>query len=201
MTTTTISVPFRQSQQVPECPAMSVNPKLFGRLLGKLTKRIKVVDVFSESSLSVSRVEGLTKGKCCQLYSSPDGTVTSTYSLDSGRQDGKLSVSFGSVEVREYGRLLVEHPHCPDGLALGLDWKHSRRNQVMHVDLYERIRRSQGRKTSKALEKLCTFDRKVLLMKVGGYNENMLWKVFQKHMEACSNAGESSAGALSFSDD
>lgn len=121
--------------------------------------------------------------------------------MDGGRRDEKPTVSFGSVEVREYGRLLVEHPRCTDGLALGLDWKHSRQSQIMHIDLYEQIRRSQGR-SERPLQKLSTYDRKVLLMKVGGYREQTLWKVFEKNFEANSEKEETTTNdADSIGDD
>ena len=189
MTTTTMAAPLHLSQRVPECSAMSVNPKRFGRLLGKLTKgRIKAVEGCSKQSSSVSSVKCMIPGRFFQPSAS-DGTITSTHSLDGGVRNDKPTVSFGSVEVREHGRLLVEHPFCPDGLALGLDWEHSSKSQVMHIDLYERIRRSQGRRSNEPLERLCTFDRKLLLMKVGGYKEKMLWKVFQENLEVAHSPG------------
>jgi hypothetical protein len=89
-------------------------------------------------------------------------------------------VSFGSVEIREHGRVLVDHPECLDGLGLGLDWKHSKKITVYQIDLYERVRKSQGKRDSQPVQKVCTYDKKILLMKVGGYKEKELWEVFKQ---------------------
>jgi hypothetical protein len=109
-------------------------------------------------------------------------TSTSTYrsllckgiSLEEPR-----SVRFGCVEIREYGRLLVDHPECRDGLGLGLDWKHSRKVTKLSIECFETVQRQKGRRKGR-IEQLCTYDKKVLLRDIGGYSEMVLWEVFCK---------------------
>ena len=100
------------------------------------------------------------------------------YSLVGSRGD-KPSVSFGSIEIREHGRVLVDHPSCADGLALGLDWKHSKKTIVMNVDAYEIKRTIQGKRSNKRVGVLSSYNKSLLLMKVGGYKEKELTDAFR----------------------
>jgi hypothetical protein len=90
------------------------------------------------------------------------------------RRCDKPSVSFGSIEIREHGRVLVDHPSCADGLALGLDWKHAKKTIVTNVDAYEMKRTLQGKRSNKRARVLSSYDKSMLLMKVGGYKEKEL---------------------------
>jgi hypothetical protein len=112
----------------------------------------------------------------------PDETVTSTstcrsFSSKEVALEEPRSVRFGCVEIREYGRVLIEHPECRDGLGLGMDWKHSRKVTRLSVDCFERIQRQKGKRKSRT-KQLCTYNKKVLLRDIGGYSETVLWEVF-----------------------
>jgi len=107
-----------------------------------------------------------------------DAPVITDRSLDSTQSD-KLSVSFGSIEIREHGRVLLDHPSCADGLALGIDWKHSKKIIVMKVNEYERKRTIEGKRSNKPFQVLSSYDKSLLLMKVGGYREKELTDVFR----------------------
>jgi hypothetical protein len=85
-------------------------------------------------------------------------------------------VRFGYIEIREYGRILVDHPECQDGLGLGLDWKYSQKITRLSVDCFEAIQRKR-RKRKIQIEKLCTYKKRVLLRDIGGYSERELWEV------------------------
>ena len=54
------------------------------------------------------------------------------------------STSFGTVEVREYERILGDHPSCSDGLSIGIDWGY-RAVQSYCVDEWEATRNSLTR--------------------------------------------------------
>jgi hypothetical protein len=103
-----------------------------------------------------------------------------TTSINVTANGDSRGVSFGSIEIRDHGRVLVDHPRCVDGLGLGLDWKHSKNITVYQIDIYERIRKSQGKIDDHPVQKVCTYDKKILLMKVGGYKEKELWEVFKQ---------------------
>lgn len=44
-------------------------------------------------------------------------------------------VRFSNVEIREYALVEGDHPYCPDGLALSLDWRYSPHTAVKNVML------------------------------------------------------------------
>jgi hypothetical protein len=111
----------------------------------------------------------------------PDELTTSTNTcrsllLKEVALEEPRSVRFGYVEIREYGRILVDHPECQDGLGLGLDWKYSQKITRLSVDCFEAIQR-QRRKRKIQIEQLCTYKKKVLLRDIGGYSERELWEV------------------------
>jgi hypothetical protein len=62
-----------------------------------------------------------------------------------------VSVSFGMVEVREYERILGDHPSCSEGLAIGIDWQYLP-SKTYRVDDWEAIRDS-SRKGCLTLDK------------------------------------------------
>jgi hypothetical protein len=82
-------------------------------------------------------------------------------------------VSFSCIEIREYGRVLTDHPGCQDGLAIGIDWKHTRKSTIISVDVFEKRKCSEERGT-RAIEKLSTLKKKDLLVRVGGYPPDFL---------------------------
>jgi hypothetical protein len=108
-------------------------------------------------------------------FSSKSGSMSSSEFI----LKDSVSVRFGFVEVREHARLFVKNPQCQDGLGLGIDWKHSPTTTRLSVDLYEKIRSNQGKRTSKPLDKLCTYEKKMLLIEIGGYSEKVLWEAFR----------------------
>jgi hypothetical protein len=100
------------------------------------------------------------------------------------RDKERNCVKFCHVDIREYGRILVDHPECKDGLAIGLDWKHANMIRRIPIELFERIRRSQGRRSQKSLERLSTSEKRILLVNVGAYREETLWHAYCKSVQA-----------------
>jgi len=96
--------------------------------------------------------------------------------------DTKTCVQFKFVEIREHRRILTDHPKCKDGVALGLDWKHSLRTTRISLDSYEKMRKSQGRRSIKSMKRLSFLEKQNLLVKVGGYQEEM---VLNAHFKYC----------------
>jgi hypothetical protein len=141
----------------------------------RITKRIRRLSSMREKFTAlITHVKSTNEG--------PDERTTSTSTCRSLSSNGTSleeprSVRFGCVEIREYGRLLVDHPECRDGLGLGLDWQHSRKITKLSVDCFETVQRQKGRREGR-IEQLCTYDRKVLLRDIGGYSEMVLWEVF-----------------------
>lgn len=163
--------------------AQKTPQKRFGNKL-RLLMRAKSMDEHTAGSKKLHGGEPTSNklvGKGLRRENSMGSTETATSIATTTNEDSR-AVSFGSIEIREHGRILVDHPACADGLALGLDWKHSKKVTVYQIDLYEKIRKAQG-KRGQPSNKLCTYDKKMLLMKVGGYKEKALWEVFKKTCE------------------
>jgi hypothetical protein len=118
------------------------------------------------------------------LDSKPSRTSVSTAKHPGDR---KTCVRFNYVDIREHKRILVDHPECKDGIALGLDWKHSLRTTRISLDLFERIRKSQGRRTIKSMERLSIREKQNLLVKVGGYQEEMVLNAYLKYCHSLDN--------------
>jgi hypothetical protein len=119
--------------------------------------------------------------------SSSDSNLDSKTSITSASMpkhstDRMKCVQFSYVEIREHGRILVDHPECKDGIALGLDWKHSPRTTRISLALFETIRNSQGRRTIKYMQRLSLLEKKNLLVDIGGYHEEM---VLNEHLKYC----------------
>jgi hypothetical protein len=96
--------------------------------------------------------------------------------------DRKTFVRFNFVEIREHGRILTDHPKCKDGIALGLDWKYTTKITRVSLDLFEKLRDSQGRKTIKSMHRLSIREKQNRLVKVGGYHRDM---VFNGYFNYC----------------
>lgn len=92
--------------------------------------------------------------------------------------DTEPRVTFSNVEIREYARLLIDHPSCPDGLAIGIDWKYQETTKIVGVDQFESLKKRKGRRQTRKVKALSLKERKNLLMKQGGYDEVELNRAF-----------------------
>jgi hypothetical protein len=158
-----------QQSPVPVSPSTGGIPQTRRMRFGKMLRRTMSFEDSTGSSASVLARPAFRRYK---------SEADTDYSLVGSRGD-KPSVSFGSIEIREHGRVLVDHPSCADGLALGLDWKHSKKTIVMDVDAYEMKRMIQGKRSNKRVGVLSSYDKSLLLMKVGGYKEKELTDAFR----------------------
>jgi hypothetical protein len=113
----------------------------------------------------------LCKGFKAETKESKD-VVSSKNEPSNTHRKGKR-VTFHHVDIRIYKRILTEHPECKDGLALGLDWKHAERITRISIELFEQIRKRQGR-GKKPMERLSFHERRTILILIGGYREEIL---------------------------
>lgn len=107
---------------------------------------------------------------CCETLQS---SASSLQQLQS-----KKSVSFGQVHIREHARLVVDHPSCPDGLGLGLDWMHGDRAISMDVNLFEQCHKRGGKGKARRMQ---SFERKFVLKTQGGFKEDELMNAYFNH--------------------
>jgi hypothetical protein len=75
-------------------------------------------------------------------------------------KDSKKSVSFGSVQIREYNRLVGDHPDVRVGPPLTISWEYGVR-QPIAIDEYE-----QNRPAMKKVLRMSSITRKNLLLNV-----------------------------------
>jgi hypothetical protein len=126
-------------------------------------------------ALIQGRLNGDSSSRCqdsLNIHKSKCG-MASKLSLETQRSIAKC-VTFGSVEIREYGRVLTEHPECRDGLAIGIDWKHAKKSIRASVDAFEKMKYRKGNRGKKRMVKLSTLEKKDLLVDVGGYPTDFL---------------------------
>jgi hypothetical protein len=90
----------------------------------------------------MSGYTGRENGVRSYLASQRDSTV----SLDS-------AVSFGTTEVREYERVLGDHPNLSIGLAIGWDYQEQ---DSVSVDDYEQTHYHDPRMESTSVDERCT---------------------------------------------
>ena len=118
-------------------------------------------------------VHGIKRWNCLKINTGDSNNAVSNIIAKSKNHIHRKRVTFRHVDIREYRRVLIEHPECKDGLALGLDWKHAQRTTRISIELFEHIRRKQGKGT-KPLERLTFQERKKILVLIGGYREEIL---------------------------
>ena len=90
---------------------------------------------------------------------------SSLYLLNLAHKQFKKSVSFGTVSVREYNRIVGEHPETKVGppIALGNEFIE---NPAIHIDEFENTKPE-----SKRSLRMSSITRKNLLLNVWGYSE------------------------------
>ncbi|KAG7367450.1 hypothetical protein IV203_030121 [Nitzschia inconspicua] len=86
---------------------------------------------------------------------STDVSETSSHAVSEELENYSLSVSFGSVQVREYERIVGDHPDTKVGVPLSIGWAFYER-PVVPIEQYEgdRIRKGNIRMTSITRENL-----------------------------------------------
>ena len=62
--------------------------------------------------------------------------LSSTLNLIENWQKLHRRVRFSTIHVQEYALTVGDHPICRDGLAISLDWSHSK-EQVFDIDDFE----------------------------------------------------------------
>jgi hypothetical protein len=83
-------------------------------------------------------------------------------------------ICFDSVHIREHSVTLGDHDWCEGTLAVTLDWPHVATPKSMPITDYESMRQRQGRVPRGCLPKLEHWQRKQLLLRVGGMNEEVV---------------------------
>uniref|UniRef100_A0A7R9ZGQ7 Uncharacterized protein n=2 Tax=Pseudictyota dubia TaxID=2749911 RepID=A0A7R9ZGQ7_9STRA len=73
-------------------------------------------------------------------------TGSRSYSRSGGGSVGSLS--FGTIEIRQYTRVLGDNPACPAGPPISLGWKYSPKSTVVSIDEYETGRYPRRRDSS-----------------------------------------------------
>lgn len=94
-------------------------------------------------------------------------------------QNLRRRVRFSFAHVQEYAITVGDHPICRDGLALSLDWNHSK-EQVYDIDDFEFNRRRKNHKRGirrRRVSKLDYFQRREILNRVGSYSNSDLSRI------------------------
>jgi len=112
--------------------------------------------------------------------------LSSTLNLVENWQKLHRRVRFSSIHVQEYALTVGDHPICRDGLAISLDWSHSK-EQVFDIDDFEFCRRRK-RGVRRRVSKLDYWQRREILNRVGCYSNTDLSRIeCQRNQEAVSD--------------
>jgi hypothetical protein len=99
-----------------------------------------------------------------------------------GRRSPRSSVSFGQVQVRQYVRVLGDHPACCDCLPLGLSWERSGDDTVFDVEEYHKVKASPEDCT-RGQEQERKYEKRIILSQSAGAN-------FCETIKNCANSQE-----------
>jgi hypothetical protein len=102
--------------------------------------------------------------------STPDISITSIGSTESSTSSPsrrRRSVDFGSIEIRQHGLVLGDHPDCSYGPPLQLGWE-CQGKSLQHVDDYEFSRRPRRHRSNLSIS---YYHRMELLMNDLGMSE------------------------------
>jgi hypothetical protein len=112
--------------------------------------------------------------------------LSSTLNLIENWQKLHRRVRFSTIQIQEYALTVGDHPICRDGLAISLDWSHSK-EQVFDIDDFEFCRRRK-RGTRRRVSKLDYWQRREILNRVGCYSNTDLSRIeCQRNQEAVSD--------------
>lgn len=85
--------------------------------------------------------------------------------LQNGRYCDKrenLRVKFGNAHIREFERIVGDHPSCSKGPPLGLGWSH-RSNNTVSLDEYESLKESTKKQRNGCIQRLSNKQRNKIL--------------------------------------
>jgi len=115
---------------------------------------------------------------------SADSTVGTELSDDSSSCDGDRRVSFGAIQVREYERMVGDHPDTRIGVPLTIGWGFVEHDTIS-IDKYESERSSKGNL------RMSSITRKNILHNVFGIPEEEL-RSAEKEVQKIKKARERS---------
>jgi hypothetical protein len=112
-------------------------------------------------------MKSLTPVKSISNLSDEDTVRTDLSSLSGDSSSDEGRVSFGSIQVREYERIIGDHPQTKVGVPLSLGWGYYERDSVP-IDKYE------SERVSKKTLRMSSITRKNILHNVYGIPEGEL---------------------------
>mmetsp|Transcript_29728 Transcript_29728/g.45544 ORF Transcript_29728/g.45544 Transcript_29728/m.45544 type:complete len:177 (+) Transcript_29728:396-926(+) len=101
-------------------------------------------------------------------------------------RETKKHVSFSHCEVRDYKRIVGDHPKCKKGLPLAIGWEHSETTRFYSVDEHECLlshKRQQQQQQSPS--KLNALERRRILRSVMRYSNDYLDRMEEKRRTMC----------------
>mmetsp|Transcript_5434 Transcript_5434/g.15994 ORF Transcript_5434/g.15994 Transcript_5434/m.15994 type:complete len:201 (+) Transcript_5434:178-780(+) len=116
----------------------------------------------TQATEALSSEISLADGKSTELTASSSSSTSSLSSSSSSTR-----VSFGDVQIREYERIVGDHPDTKIGVPLALGWHYSEQ-ELQTVDYYEE------HKTSKGILRMSSITRKNILREVFGIPDDEL---------------------------
>jgi hypothetical protein len=125
----------------------------------------------------------LTPVKSFSNMSDCSTDVTVSSDMDSSGHDSRR-VSFGSIQVREYERVVGDHPETRIGVPISIGWGYNAKEAVT-IETYE------ANKTPKIMLRMSSITRKNILHEVFGIPEKELREA-EKEVQKIKNSREHS---------
>jgi hypothetical protein len=100
-----------------------------------------ITDIKNEADSEASLVESSVSDVDAQSDTTDESVSPSKEEDDSSSESSKRksSVRFGSIEIREYERIVGDHPDVKFGPPMGIGWQYYQNEQIP-IDEYERRR-------------------------------------------------------------
>ncbi|KAL7464571.1 hypothetical protein ACHAXS_004909 [Conticribra weissflogii] len=142
--------------------ASPIKPRAMGLL--KPTLR-RTVSLPLSASQSVAPAMSLPSTSA-ESYREDDGHTTDRSELDlpsnpTNMKGHRRHVTFTTIQVRQYSRILGDHPCCPSGPPLSLGWDMERQD-TFSLEIYEKEREPERKTNKEGMRLNCELRREIL---------------------------------------
>jgi len=122
------------------CSAVCSKPER-SRRYNRVTISSKIDDILKATWSDLKLAEPIVSVHTSGLSGSSLKSCMRTKSSQSSAK----KVSFGSIEIREYPRILGDNPSCKRGPAISLGWYNNGRKTKLSIDQFEKTRSTSSR--------------------------------------------------------
>lgn len=131
-----------------------------------------------DNSCKTSIVSASVTESDCSIRSGPENSTN--------KKGHRRHVTFTTIQVRQYSRILGDHPCCPSGPPLSLGWDMERQD-TFSLEFYEKEREPERKSNKEGMRLNCELRREIL--------ESLTMVVPPPDCSGCSTDGEGSSSS------